>query len=111
METVLFEAVGLTVLVTAMWAGFDSWYLDEARYEGGSHPLLVLLACLLFWLLFFPWYVARRSAIARGDIARKPLREAQRPSIRPCPHCGQPVRSEAKLCRHCRQGITEPATV
>jgi hypothetical protein len=37
------------------------WVLYDARERGVPKPLRWVLACLLLWIVFFPWYLARRQ--------------------------------------------------
>ena len=48
-----FVLIGLQVLTSA-------WVLFDAREKGIPRPLRWSLGSLLLWILFFPWYLARR---------------------------------------------------
>ncbi len=47
-------AMGGFVLATSVWVFAD------ARAKGIPKPAGWAIACLLFWLIFFPWYISRR---------------------------------------------------
>jgi len=42
------------VCVTSVWVFYD------ARARNVPHPFRWSMACILFWIVFFPWYLARR---------------------------------------------------
>jgi hypothetical protein len=48
--------LGSVVLMSSLWVFYD------AQKKGVSKPLRWGLGSLLLWLLFFPWYLARRRA-------------------------------------------------
>jgi hypothetical protein len=48
--------LGSVVLISSLWVFYD------AQKKGVSKPLRWGLGSLMLWLLFFPWYLARRRA-------------------------------------------------
>ena len=61
-------AMGGLVLLSSFWVLYD------ARERGVPKPLRWGIACLLLWIVFFPWYLARR----RTPEASCPVVEAER---------------------------------
>ena len=59
------EIFTLIILGTSAWAYVDARELkrrfDLPRGPGGNSPGLWLVACLLFWIVFFPFYVVARG--------------------------------------------------
>jgi hypothetical protein len=48
--------MGGLVVLSSIWVFYD------ARERGVPKPWRWGIACLLFWIVFFPWYLARRKA-------------------------------------------------
>ncbi|HUY13157.1 MAG TPA: hypothetical protein VMX16_05920 [Terriglobia bacterium] len=46
------------VCATSIWVFYD------ARARNVPHPFRWSIACILFWIVFFPWYLARRKTPA-----------------------------------------------
>ncbi len=90
--------VALIVAATSLWA-----YADVRRRaavgafrEGDLAPAGVLVGCLLFWIVFFPWYLVQRARAPRPAIEADELGFV-------CPSCGAMwVRSyEGAFCADC----------
>lgn len=58
----------LTVIGTSMWAAVDSSGIQLHRYKSGIalKPFILFLACLLLWIVAFPWYLSVRYRIKHG---------------------------------------------
>lgn len=58
----------LAVLGTSLWASVDSGTIQLSRYKSGIalKPFVLFLACLLLWIVAFPWYLAVRYRIKNG---------------------------------------------
>lgn len=66
----MFEAIALVVVVgTTIWVVADAIQLSGAtqgRYRVGNQPHWVwAVGCLALWIIFFPLYLAARSAFVR----------------------------------------------
>ena len=51
-----------------MWAGVDASNLIKSgveKRELGGGPAVVFIACLLIWIIAFPYYLAKRSGVKR----------------------------------------------
>lgn len=44
--------------------GTSVWVFYDARARSVPHPFRWSIACILFWIVFFPWYLARRRTPA-----------------------------------------------
>jgi hypothetical protein len=67
----------IVVVVTALWAAWDSGRVELTSYKGGtafgvsltrSSPVTLFLVICLLWILFFPAYLHVRQQIKRGTI-------------------------------------------
>jgi hypothetical protein len=61
--------VGLLLLGTAIWASISSYRLEFRKYNSGLsyHPVTVLLAHFLLWIVVFPWFLTVRDNIKDGS--------------------------------------------
>jgi hypothetical protein len=51
----------------------------------------------LLWPLALVHALVMRSEISMPD-----------PDLRPCPHCAEPIKRQAKVCKHCARDIIPP---
>lgn len=58
----------LVVIGTSLWASVDSGTIQLSRYRSGISlkPFVLFLACLLIWIVAFPWYLSVRYRIKNG---------------------------------------------
>ena len=56
------------VVGTSIWAAVDSSGIQLYRYKSGIalKPFVLFLACLLLWIVAFPWYLSVRYRITNG---------------------------------------------
>jgi uncharacterized membrane protein len=56
------------VLGTSVWAALDSANLKLKDYRASIlySPIVVFIACVLFWVIAFPWYLSVRYQVQRG---------------------------------------------
>jgi hypothetical protein len=68
-----FDLVTVMVLVTALWAAIDSSKLQLKRYKSGISygPVVLFIACVLLWIVGFPWYLSIRHKIKGGTAVLK----------------------------------------
>ena len=61
------------VLLSALWAAWDSSKIDLPRYKTGiAYPPVVLFLLVgLLWIVGFPWYVYARQKVQRGELGMK----------------------------------------
>jgi len=61
-------AIWIAVLVSALWAAYDSDRLQFRRYKSDIPytPVFVFAACAMFWIIGFPWYLTMRKNIKTG---------------------------------------------
>ena len=71
------------VLVSAIWAAYDSSKIELSRYRTGISysPVVLFLAILFLWIVGFPWYLVVRSKIKAGIL--KPGVESERQKTSP----------------------------
>jgi hypothetical protein len=59
----------LIVVGSSFWVAIDSHNLEasQTKIKGirGMDPGQWFACCLLLWIVFFPWYLAVRSTLAR----------------------------------------------
>lgn len=79
----------IVIFLTSGWAAVDSIRIELQTYRTwiALHPILLFNLMYLFWPVAFPWYLAVRSRIGQGSLARQTnstgLRELQQPRTRP----------------------------
>ena len=56
------------VIATSLWVAIDSYRLGLSRYKSGIsyNPAILFMACLLLWIVGFPWYLVMRHKIKSG---------------------------------------------
>lgn len=56
------------VFGTSIWAAIDSRDIRLHSYKSGIalRPFVLFLACLLLWIVAFPWYLSVRYRISNG---------------------------------------------
>lgn len=61
------------VLGSSIWASVDSSAIQLHRYRSGIalKPFVLFLACLLLWIVAFPWYLSVRYRIKNGQAVLK----------------------------------------
>jgi hypothetical protein len=68
-----FDLTWLMVLGTALWAAIDSSKIKLKRYKSGISyaPVALFIACVLLWIVGFPWYLSMRYKIKTGTAVLK----------------------------------------
>lgn len=68
-----FNLVTPMVILTSIWVAFDSSRIELRRYKSGISygPVVLLFACLLLWIVSFPWYLTMRNKIKSGTAVLK----------------------------------------
>ena len=68
-----FNLITIMVLGTALWAASDSSKLQLKRYKSGIAygPVVLFIACVLLWIVGFPWYLSMRHKIITGQAVPK----------------------------------------
>jgi len=73
----MWDLLSLVVLATSVWVYFDAKALGARRglQKGLADmgPLGWALACVLLWIIAFPFYVANRATLRRA-VAETPAR-------------------------------------
>jgi len=70
----------LLVIGTTIWATIDAVGMQRYKYEGYGNAFVVFLGCALLWIVCFPVYLIRRSAIVNGTAKLKSIYENDPPS-------------------------------
>ncbi|MFC1851256.1 hypothetical protein ACFL27_13755 [candidate division CSSED10-310 bacterium] len=60
--------VEIMILMTSLWAAFDSAHINLRKYKSGIsiHPVLLFFGILFIWIVAFPWYLHVRYQITHG---------------------------------------------
>jgi hypothetical protein len=68
-----FDLTLFMVGITALWAAIDSSKIQLRRYKSGISygPVVLFIACALFWIVGFPWYLVMRHKIQTGSAELK----------------------------------------
>ena len=68
-----FDLTWVMVLGTAIWVAIDSSKIHLKRYKSGISygPVALFFACVLLWIIGFPWYLAMRYKIKAGTAILK----------------------------------------
>ncbi len=68
-----FDPTWIMILGTALWAAIDSSKMRLKRYKSGISygPVVLFFACMLLWIVGFPWYLAMRYKIKAGAAVLK----------------------------------------
>jgi hypothetical protein len=92
------------VVVTTVWVGVDASKRDFG--EKGTGTSTWVLGCLLLWIVVFPYYLAKRGrAPLKGQpLTGRPVAAIRTAMYRECPYCKEPMRRDASVCPHCRNG-------
>ena len=63
----------LVILISALWAAWDSSKIQLTKYQTGISysPVVLFLLIILLWIAGFPWYMAVRTKITSGQIQPK----------------------------------------
>lgn len=63
-----FNFVILLVLLTAVWAAWDSSKIELKKYKSGISygPVVVFICHIGLWIVAFPWYLSMRYKIKNG---------------------------------------------
>lgn len=63
----------ILVVATSIWAARDARKIELHKYRvrGVTSEMTTLLGCLLFWIVFFPWYLVNKGKIQRGEARLK----------------------------------------
>ena len=77
---VRFPVTWIMVVITSLWAAFDSSKIGLRRYKSGISygPVVLFVVCVLIWIAGFPWYLSVRhrimsgSAVLKDDSGRSP---------------------------------------
>ena len=68
-----FDLITPMVVLSSLWVAVDSSRLGLRRYKSGISygPVVLFFACLLLWIVGFPWYLAMRHRIKSGTATLK----------------------------------------
>ena len=66
-------AMLVIVISSAIWAAMDSQKIGLIKYKtrASNSPVVILIAILAMWIVFFPWYLIARGNILNGTIVLK----------------------------------------
>ena len=62
----------LIILVTSIWAAVDASNLQAYKYKGHNGAFGTFFACLLFWIVCFPYYLVKRKSLLNQTAELKP---------------------------------------
>ena len=86
-ERILLPLLGMLVLLTTIWVGFDAQAnkitLRNGPYGVQNGALAWVVVCLVLWIVVFPYYLVRRSTAFREGAQKLP---APLPSGATSPH-------------------------
>ena len=55
------EVYYVVIGVTSIWVVYDSTQIRFRKYKNTgipTHPVALLIVCVLFWVVVFPWYLS-----------------------------------------------------
>ena len=72
-QLVGFNLVPIMIMLSALWAAFDSSKLQLKKYKSGIAygPVVLFLAIAFLWIGGFPWYLIVRHRIKSGKAQLK----------------------------------------
>ena len=61
------------VIGSAIWASIDSQKIALIKYKttASNGPVVILIAIVVMWIVFFPWYLIARGNILNGTTVLK----------------------------------------
>jgi len=64
----LFVYAIMLVLLSSIWAGYDSSKIEFEKYKStiSDRPFMIIIGCLALWIVIFPWYLFQRDKIING---------------------------------------------
>jgi hypothetical protein len=91
-------------MITIIWLGSSTWVLIDAKQLGAKRGRLGggfldmgywgwFFACLLLWILAFPFYLIKRPEYAKLKNCKK------------CLYCAEYIQKEAQVCKHCGREV------
>jgi hypothetical protein len=68
-----FPMIAVMIVTTSIWAASDATKigLHKYRLDVMTSSVTTLLGCLLLWIVCFPWYLANKGKIQRGEAELK----------------------------------------
>jgi len=56
------------VFGTSLWVFIDSSKIELRKYKSviAARSVVLFIACIMLWILFFPWYLSMRYKIKNG---------------------------------------------
>src|SRR4051812_19221764 len=99
----------LLVIGTTIWVGIDAGNRDWSQEKRATRPAAWVIGCLFLWIVFFPYYLVKRSGTTKkGELSQLPppvvraVAPAPAPvATKPCPDCAETVLADARVCKHC----------
>jgi hypothetical protein len=63
----------MMIFGTSLWVAVDSSRIGLKRYKSGIAygPVLLFFACMMLWIVGFPWYLTTRHNIKTGKAVLK----------------------------------------
>lgn len=114
------EGIGAVLLVvivgTTIWVGYDHAAADRVMGRSfGDSTAFWVVACLLLWIVAFPWYLVHRQSRRTAFLAPLDLGDEGEDTETPAPRgafcgsCGtQQAHTEDQFCRACGAPLAEP---
>jgi hypothetical protein len=109
------ELIWLLIIGTSIWVVFDANSIGvksgQIKGIGSMGPWGWFFACLLFWIVGFPLYLAKRGEFKRINSATgSTLAATYANRMKKCPFCAEDIQYAAVVCKHCKSKLAAAPT-